>query len=1106
MKKHFTLCAQGFAGLWMLMLALVCGVTAAQAAETNLGEVEIGKTYATPMGKITGTLTPPASGTLIKLGGGEIGLYLDAAYTKEIPDVYLGYDDNRQKYSYQVEGGTTYYLYSSFVMSGNDVTFFMDGVSAQPLDVIYSIPDEGASFNFANYSNFEVKFNQDVTLSNEANITCGSVSVDVPLAYNKNTNIASAGVLAVLKPHIEAGTIAPGDPVTVTVKNVKPASDAAAEGKDYTFNFFCGSVPVRRISETVPSTIYSYFAPGDPAGIVKLTFDGELSLSEQTACTFGWGNVEGADGEFYYEVIKPTLSEDKHTIIADLTGKLRTPATMTPLYPDAVYSMVDLRLIGVVDKFGNPVASEGQGTIGSYSWGPAYKELERVNIVSEFEPANGASLKGVDEVSVYLSPLKSISFTGFKFSWADGSAVVAKSDATVSGASSDGQEATFTFAVPQEAKGKSGVTITLDGLSCTDGYDHNIDVQATYDAFVITYADPKAGSLIEAITQGMIIDIATNYDDTYPDLYLTYEIEDMNPEDPDEAIIKSLSWFKRSDYGGFTSQVYGNYKLYRGHTYHMNVTAWESEEDTRYGSTAEPLGHAYVEWHGGTAPYIYSDDTLESIVPAPESTLTADQRVFTLTYTGQVHMDAETSFINTGMGSSYPFEAITAVDGEEYEGVMYSSQWTLTISESFMESLTSGLDISFVATDMQGYRVKGNLGKEENTYFYYSYDYAGAYAEYELAVVGDAPLSSVKQFIASSDRGIDFSYYCAVGDAYVVSRNQSVVARVASWESAETELGSKCLSVTLTLDTEITEAGSYMLVVPQGYFMIDEQFSSQKSAAMSLMFDIDGGGLSDDVNVQLTPAPGTVNVLPKDIEILFPDYSEIGLGSGAPGLTIDGGDRIKLNDADLDWDIWNMATVHLPQEYTEAGTYVLDFPEGYFNLGDNGDSSPALSFTYVIAGAEAFNYTTDPVEGFVDALSSIEITFTDEESVGGGMGKATLSIDGAEAITLPDAEYGIEWNQMVQPLGQTYTEEGTYVISFPAGYFGLGDDGRESPAFTLTYTIKDSGIAGITVAADGLFHIYTVNGIEVARTDDKAVISTLTPGIYVINGIKILVK
>ncbi|MDE6854113.1 MAG: hypothetical protein K2J38_03555 [Muribaculaceae bacterium] len=469
-------------------------------------------------------------------------------------------------------------------------------------------------------------------------------------------------------------------------------------------------------------------------------------------------------------------------------------------------------------------------------------------------------------------------------------------------------------------------------------------------------------------------------------------------------------------------------------------------------------------------------------------------------------MDAATTFINVGMGMTEPFESITPVGGEVYNGVTYAPKWTLTVSEAFMSSLTSGLEISFVATDMEGRRVLGNMGKEDNTYFYYSYDYVGAYAEYELAVAGEAPFKSVKQFVASSDRGIDFSNYCAAGDAYVVSRNQSVVARVASWESAKTELGSKCLSVTLTLDNEIAEEGSYMLVVPQGYFMIDEEFSAQQSAGMTLMFDIDGGGISDEVNVQLTPAPGTVSVLPKDIEILFPDYSEIALGSGVPGLTIDGGDRIKLDDASLDWDIWNMAIVHLPQEYTEAGTYVIDFPAGYFNLGESGTPSPALSFTYEIVGAEVLNYTTDPAEGFVDALSSIEITFTDQESVGGGTGKATLSIDGAEAIILPDAGWGTELNQMEQPLGQTYTEEGTYVISFPMGYFSFGDNGEPSPAFTLTYTIKGSGIAGVTVAADGLFHIYTVDGIEVARTADKAVFSTLSPGVYIINGVKILVK
>ncbi|MDE6853898.1 MAG: hypothetical protein K2J38_02465, partial [Muribaculaceae bacterium] len=329
MKKQFTLCAQGFAGLWMLVLALVCGVATAQAADTDLGEVEIGKTYATPMGKLFGTLTAPSSGTLIKLGGADISLYLDADYTNELSRTYLGYDSNRQKFSYQVEGGTTYYLYSSFVMSGNDVTFFMEGVAAQPLDIIYTIPDEGESFNFANYSSFQVKFNQDVIIGTEAGITCGTVSAELPLAYNKNTNIATVGVFTFLKSYIESGVVKPGDPVVLTLKDVKPASDSAGEGKDFTFNFLCGSVPVRCIKQEVPQTIYSYFAPGDPAGMLKLTFDGELSITDNTACTFGWGNVEGADGEFYYEVITPTLSEDKHTLIADLTGKLRTPATMT---------------------------------------------------------------------------------------------------------------------------------------------------------------------------------------------------------------------------------------------------------------------------------------------------------------------------------------------------------------------------------------------------------------------------------------------------------------------------------------------------------------------------------------------------------------------------------------------------------------------------------------------------------------------------------------------------------------------------------------------------------------------------------------------------------
>ena len=243
--------------------------------------------------------------------------------------------------------------------------------------------------------------------------------------------------------------------------------------------------------------------------------------------------------------------------------------------------------------------------------------------------------------------------------------------------------------------------------------------------------------------------------------------------------------------------------------------------------------------------------------------------------------------------------------------------------------------------------------------------------------------------------------------------------------------------------------------------------------------------------------------------MFFPGYSTIAIGSGAPALTINGGEAIKLDDVQLDWEIWNLATIVLPQEYTEPGTYVISFPAGYFLLGDTGIDSPALSFTYVIpAEAPKLNISCDPAEGVVTSLpTQIELTFIDYFEVGLGAGRGTLTINGGDAITLPDAELGMGWNQIIVNLPQEYTEAGTYVLSFPEGFFNFEAVGTPSPAVTLTYTISTAtGISNVIVAVDGMYHVYTVAGVKVLETADYNDVKALTPGLYIVNGVKVLVK
>ncbi|MBP3538163.1 MAG: hypothetical protein J6J93_11595 [Muribaculaceae bacterium] len=1114
MRKTFISRLSSFS-LFSVLVAMVAlaGSFKAAAATTDLGELEFGKTYTIPQyNEITATITAISDGVMTQVGSSDIHLYVDEAHTSAVEGEFA-YLAGGPTTKYQVSAGTKYYVYSRFAMAANTVTFYMDGVAEQPLQAQFNV-NPGSTLNFANYPNLMFYFNREVNLDKDATVieytnSKTSEKATVSATTTVNGKNVSVSVYSALKPLIQDGSVNPGDQIYVRLKDVKSATGSVYPGTDdrgyVSFAYICGSIPTVSTAETVPAVFKSFWKQGDADGILSKTFDSELSIGNNTRVELIYGDIESEAGA-YAEVVPVTLSDDAKTLRADFTGKLRTPLTMTPLESGTVYETMGVKLVGVVDKFGNPVQSEGQGTIGAYSWSIPYQLIERSVITAEFTPANGSTLDGVEEISVYLSPLKTFSFTGFKISYADGDAtktvVVDKASAKVSDQSADGNSAEYTFAIPAEVKGKKNVTVTLDNLVSEDGFDHSLDVCSTYDAFVITYADPANGSEFASISDIGVLKIETNYSEKYPEMYIVYEIEDLNPTNPDQTILK-YSWLNRQEDGSYEAEVHGYDKLFQGHEYSVTFTAWATEMDKNYKE--DPIGSATIYWRGTTMPYVYSSVAFEGITPDPETVLSASDNVFTVKFDGLVRLDSETTFINTGMGSTYPFESITPLDPQDNDGVLFSNIWELKVSEDFMATLTAQLDISFKAIDAEGRCVKGNLGEDENTYFYYSYDTKANYEEYEVTAVGEEPLTSVSEFhVSAGNRGISFNWV-EVGSAYVV-KMRDIVAHVKDVVPDDYELGSRCPGMTLVLDETITEGGDYMLVIPASYFMIGEEFDARNSAEVMYEFTVIGGEQPGTCNVALTPAPGDVTSLPQRIEMLFTDYSSVGIGSGAPTLTIDGAEPIKLGDVELDNDLWNMCTVVLPQEYTDPGTYVISFPAGYFLLGDEGADAPELSFEYVIKEEISLNIKSDPEEGVVTSLpKQIELTFVDYFEAGIGSGKGQLTIDGGASVDLPDAEYGEGWNQILVNLPQEYTEAGVYVISFPAAYFVL--DGNDAPAVKLTYEISSTGaISNVVVSADGLFHVYSLTGVKVLETADYNDVLGLSAGVYIVNGTKVLVK
>jgi hypothetical protein len=113
-------------------------------------------------------------------------------------------------------------------------------------------------------------------------------------------------------------------------------------------------------------------------------------------------------------------------------------------------------------------------------------------------------------------------------------------------------------------------------------------------------------------------------------------------------------------------------------------------------------------------------------------------------------------------------------------------------------------------------------------------------------------------------------------------------------------------------------------------------------------------------------------------------------------------------------------------------------------------------------------------------------------------------------VTTATTELGLLWNQVVVTLAQPISADGVYTIYFTEGKFDLGDDftPRHSSAFTLTYYIgvDPTGINGIAADKAAAVRVYNLQGVCVLRAADAAAVKALPAGVYVINGVKTVIR
>ncbi|MBQ5627791.1 MAG: hypothetical protein IIU97_06730, partial [Bacteroidaceae bacterium] len=171
------------------------------------------------------------------------------------------------------------------------------------------------------------------------------------------------------------------------------------------------------------------------------------------------------------------------------------------------------------------------------------------------------------------------------------------------------------------------------------------------------------------------------------------------------------------------------------------------------------------------------------------------------------------------------------------------------------------------------------------------------------------------------------------------------------------------------------------------------------------------------------------------------------------------------------------------------------------------------SYTHVGSAAAATITAVEPADGCnVESLSYILFTFSNIATTVDTSKEAKLYKEGSdEAIPFSftnlkeDGSY-VEQNQGALLLDAPVVKNGTYILEIADGYF-VDRNSKEMKGITIKYIVEnETGIEEIIANGKNGWVVYNTNGIKVLETMDASKVNALPAGIYIVNGIKTVIK
>ncbi len=991
---------------------------------------ESGQTYNVDAYKsFYGVFTAPSAGTF-SLGQTNYAVYTDATFTTMDNSINPKFNGDYQNmaYTFECEAGRTYYVGNNWVANSIDMLFkFL--TEAEPLELKDIDPADGSLFN-AGSGIVNLQFNQNVSVG-AVELTAGSATETV--SANVRGAYVNVDIKDLINQYYKDGRLKAGDDIKLKFNNVAPTADLK---KLYNgtgvieVTYKAGKMPLQIISSSntpdgdpAMTVFKSYYMSDDNSGIVALTFNGDVNLTEENRPTvrLTYGNMESEDpNEAYSETIIPTALMS-NMLIVNLKNKLRRAKDMVASGEN--YKTMTLSIYNVKDMDGNYAYGNGSGNLGSFFYQYTFEDVVYTPM-SDWTTEGGAT--GVIDndtknIALWLSEAGSkATFSGVEIKYVSGGVETVRnislSELTITPDEDDENARIILIPVPNVSiDANTDVTVTLTGVERPDGLTPAVEAKAFDDftkTFTTTGRTAAAFSIesmiwhsedgdvnmidgtIATLTRGTTSTLKTNKDSEIG--YAEYEIRGI--ADPDNEFVKS-NYLMGPQEDGFTI-TWHDEAFEDGKDYKFTLKAWRSEAEKR---GAEPtVGAAEFIIHGAKKAYVYSDVVMVTDISEKIAIASKEDNLHTVEFSAPVTM---TAVVNTGSGTSMDCE-VTPNDDR--------TVWTVAIPQYVIDNFNE-FSVNVFAKDDEGRALNKTqnglgtiLGYEDGVWF--QIDFVSEFNKPEVTI------SPADGTTLESISTITFTY----GENGAISANWNNYEKIKVYNRTTRELIAEFseddvvyqedpkdqwgpyIGATITFAQPVTTPGVYNIEVPADFFVLGEQFDGGYSKAASVTYEVKAP--AKPLVVELTPAVGTVTEIPAKIIVTLPNNSSVGKTDTAEPTLVDDKGNSYAATLEIDWDIedLNVITIVLSGGAIKAnGTYTLTIPAGALTYDDDPDNVNAtdLVFVYVI-GTDGINSLVSAEGGKVSVYSingTQLLKNADAEAVG-KLAKGMYIINGKKVI------------------------------------------------------------------------------------------------------------